>query len=94
MVSVIKAVKKPVQIEAMEYTGYNYDDLVAWARSESGDSKVAVVFTTKGTPTLYVDTLEGAMQVKRGNMVIKGIKGELYSCDREIFDMTYTVLED
>jgi len=36
-----------------------------------------------------VDTLEGIMKAKSGDYLIEGIKGELYSCDKEIFNMTY-----
>jgi len=36
-----------------------------------------------------VETLEGLMQGKAMDYLIKGIKGELYPCDQEIFKATY-----
>lgn len=36
-----------------------------------------------------VKTMEGIMSGKAGDYLIEGIKGELYSCDKEIFEETY-----
>lgn len=40
-----------------------------------------------------VKTLEGLMQGKKGDYLIEGIKGELYICDREIFEESYTEVQ-
>ncbi len=40
-----------------------------------------------------VETLEGAMTVNPGDWVIKGVKGELYPCKDDIFQMTYEKVE-
>lgn len=37
-----------------------------------------------------VETLEGIMQGKAGDYLMKGVRGELYVCDQSIFDQTYT----
>ena len=40
-----------------------------------------------------VDTLEGNYkQGKTGDYLMRGIDGELYICDREIFEKTYDIL--
>ena len=36
-----------------------------------------------------VETLEGVMKGKPWDILIKGVNGELYPCDREIFMKTY-----
>ena len=36
-----------------------------------------------------IDTLEGTFKAKAGDYLIKGIRGELYSCDKEIFEESY-----
>jgi len=36
-----------------------------------------------------IDTLEGKMKAKIGDMLIIGVRGEIYACDKEIFDQTY-----
>jgi len=41
-----------------------------------------------------VETLEGPMQGKAGDYLLIGIKGEMYPCDREIFEETYQLLEE
>ena len=42
--------------------------------------------------TFWVKTLEGNFQAKEGDYLIEGIKGELYACDREIFETSYRLL--
>ena len=37
----------------------------------------------------WVETLEGNHQGKAGDYLIEGIKGELYCCDKEIFEESY-----
>lgn len=39
-----------------------------------------------------VKTLEGLMQGKKGDYLIEGIRGELYICDREVFEESYSVV--
>ena len=41
-----------------------------------------------------VKTLEGTMQGKKGDYLIKGIEGELYPCKKEIFEKTYILLNN
>ena len=36
-----------------------------------------------------IPTLEGIMRCKVNNYVIKGVRGEFYPCDIEIFEETY-----
>jgi len=36
-----------------------------------------------------VETLEGTFTGKAGDYLVEGIKGELYACDREIFEESY-----
>lgn len=42
---------------------------------------------------VVVKTLEGNMTGKRGDWLIKGVRGELYPCDGSIFDETYEQVE-
>lgn len=36
-----------------------------------------------------VGTLEGVLKGKAGDYLIEGVRGELYPCDKEIFEETY-----
>jgi len=43
------------------------------------------------TEPFEVETLEGVMQGKVMDYLVKGIKGELYPVDKEIFEESYEV---
>lgn len=78
--------KKPVVIEARKLTRDNVEEIEAWINS--------------GRPTrmddagLLIETLEGDHRASWGNYVIKGVRGEFYSCDPDIFDETYEEVSD
>lgn len=38
---------------------------------------------------LDIVTLEGKQRVKLGDYIIRGVKGEIYPCKPDIFEMTY-----
>ncbi len=51
---------------------------------------VQVEFATPSAP-LEINTLEGTHRYDPGkDVLIRGIKGELYPCKRDIFEATYT----
>lgn len=70
--------KKPVVIEAIQFT-CNFDEIEDFV---GGDAEFR-------EGKLVVATLEGAMQAKIGDFIIKGIKGEFYPCKPDIFEATY-----
>ena len=39
-----------------------------------------------------VETMEGTMEGKAGDYLMIGIKGEMYACDKEIFEETYSIV--
>lgn len=40
-----------------------------------------------------VETLEGTMKGKKGDWLMVGVSGEMYPCDREIFEKTYDLVK-
>jgi hypothetical protein len=42
---------------------------------------------------IVIDTLEGRMRADVGHFVIRGVKDEFYSCEEEIFNLTYELVE-
>ena len=87
--------KKPVVIEAVParelikaFKG-NWDGLPDWA-NEAYEKGVIVGITEEG---LTIKTLEGDHFAHCDDMVIQGVKGELYPCKNEIFTMTYEPVE-
>lgn len=39
-----------------------------------------------------VESLEGLVRGKPGDWLMRGVRGELYVCDREIFEQTYELI--
>ena len=48
----------------------------------------------EGDGSLYIKTLEGRMKCPIGSYVIKGVEGEFYACNEEIFNKTYKKVEN
>lgn len=75
--------KRPVEILALQFTGDNIEALWDWATA-------GVIYgPTEDDPKAYVITLEGRQALPVGNWLIRGVAGEFYSCDPDIFDATY-----
>ena len=89
--------KKPVVIEAIQWTGENLQEVVefcgglhASARKWKWDEYCRVV-ETEG---FKVFTLEGPLKASVGDWIIKGIHGENYPCKPDIFEETYEPVEE
>lgn len=76
-----KYVKKPIPIEAVQWTGKNFDEIDAFTGNN--------VFIEDGI--LKCRTLEGIMSAKNkyGDYLIKGPVNEFYICEKNVFEMTY-----
>ena len=71
--------KKPVTIEAIQWTGKNLSEI---------DNFVGRSIANKGT-ILIIHTLEGDMEASIDDYIIKGVNGEFYPCKPDIFAKTY-----
>lgn len=74
--------KKPVVIDAIQWTGNNFDQI----RKEFGKAPIVEV---KAKQSLIIDTMEGIITASKGDWIIKGVNGEYYPCKPDIFDKTY-----
>lgn len=77
--------KKPVVIEAFK-----------WMSDKAPDwwSKASVKFEIDvSTGSVFIPTLEGIFEAKKGDYIIRGIKGKLYPCKPGIFEKTYEKVE-
>lgn len=74
--------KKPVVIEAWQFTVDNLPSIPEWINQDglAGES-------------LFIDTLEGTMRADTGDWIIKGVNGEVYPCKPDIFEKTYEAAE-
>lgn len=79
--------KKPVVIEAMQFTEDTMGQCFYWMR---GKHAVATAEDGgSGPPCVDIYTLEGTMRASLGDWIIKGINGEFYPCKPDIFEKTY-----
>lgn len=79
----MKYKKLPVEIEAVQWTGNNLNEMQDFFNNI--DYWTEVVFKN-GKPyiLLHIRTLEGDMTVKHGDYIIKGVNSEFYPCKPDI----------
>lgn len=78
--------KKPVVIDAIQFTDENKDRAYSWAQEIY--QAVYPAFDN-GKPCLKINTLEGEMVCSLNDWIIRGVNGELYPCKPDIFEKTY-----
>ncbi len=83
-----KYVKRPVEIEAIQWTGDNRREIFDFCDQSYFNTK----FET-GELVLMIQTLEGTMEASTGDYIIKGIKGEFYIADKKKFIEEYQEYE-
>lgn len=71
--------KKPVVIEAKEWTGSNAVELLDWIKPTAHQEGAIII----------IPTLEGDHEASLGDMIIQGVAGEFCPCKPDIFDLTY-----
>ena len=84
--------KKPVVIDAVKWNGdVDLADRIAdeWMDVDSDRT----IVTHDGNDSLFIETLEGEMEAKVGDWIIRGVAGELYPCKPDIFEATYELAE-
>lgn len=88
--------KKPVVIDAIHFYGLNSDGVPVfetepseWLLSAMADR----VVMENRDGHLNIKTLEGTMKADPHDWIIRGVKGELYPCKPDIFELTYQRVE-
>lgn len=82
--------KKPIVIEALQFTGANLAECLTWAVGVSAEAAEGCAIMNL---PLFIPTLEGNMRTNPGDWIIKGVKGEFYPCKPDIFEATYDLVE-
>lgn len=104
MSDVKKFRKKPVVIDAMQFKGgaAAATPIINWVLENGGTARWMEEYEVPEVDTEYsgdsliiperitISTLEGDMAANVGWWVIRGVKGEFYPCDPDIFEKTYT----
>ena len=90
--------KKPVVIDAIQLTRANAVKVYEWVHDCTAiktdmdlyrwDDYLSII-ERKG---MKIPTLEGEMIASMGDYIIKGIQGEFYPCNPDIFEATYEVV--
>lgn len=84
--------KKPVVIEAVQWTGENFEEIQKMLIN-ADENRVIMPHPNEDDDSLLIVTLEGEMRADKGDYIIKGIQGEFYPCKPEIFAQTYEKVE-
>lgn len=82
----MKARKKPVEVEVMQWLGKNFIEIDDFITSDHE--------TYPKDGILIINMLEGRMQAINGDYIIKGVHGEFYPCKPDIFEKTYDIIEE
>lgn len=79
--------KKPVVIDAIKFDKrMSGKDIEEAFGLNPGESPIQYDEIDDG---FYIDTLEGEMDVIDGNYILRGVRGEFYPCQADIFEDTY-----
>lgn len=82
--------KKPVIIEAVQFTGKT-EPIREFMK---GGPPITFGMDAEGNVmSVIINTLEGEMTGSIGDWIIKGVKGEFYPCKPDIFEQTYEPVE-
>lgn len=92
--------KKPVEIEAVQWTGENQREIFDFLTNEEKKEE----YMTYSGQNFYIDhskvkggliirTLEGEHIASIRDYIIKGVAGEFYPCKPDIFEKTYELAE-
>lgn len=83
-----KYTKKPVTIDAF-CLGVDY--IPEWFMDKVTSNEITLRGAYSDLQSCEINTLEGVMVGKKGDWIIKGVKGEIYPCKPDIFASTYDI---
>ncbi len=87
MEKIEKFVKKPVEIDAVNFDG---SDKLLKKLEQLWGMEYQVVKNPEGiVRKITITTDSGEMLLNMGDWIIRGVKGEIYPCNAEVFDLTY-----
>lgn len=89
--------KKPVVIEAKQFNGDNWAEIISWVHQGLHPASQSIIVRAADN-VLAVRTLEDrsgqfSHYATQGDWIIKGVKGEFYPCKPDIFEATYEPAE-
>jgi len=95
---ILKATKKPVTIECIQFDGRNISEIEKFVGKELKFNVFSDSAYEAGVApplfTVEIETLEGNHTALPNDYIIKGVKGEFYPCKPDIFLRTYNIEDD
>ena len=91
-IKVMKYQKKPIIIEAIQWTGKNFNEIEKFIGNDF--LKLNLISHTVNTPDILIPTFQGVVKATIGDYIIKGLQGECYPCKPDIFRETYQPIEE
>jgi len=85
-----KYIKKPVVVDAEKVSELlhdaekNWDKLPDWIKENYEEGNILF-----GDNYVVVNTSEGIMRGDYDDFLIRGVKGEIYPCKPDVFELTY-----
>ena len=80
---------KPCEIEAMIWNGKNKEEIIHFTNNH-----IKFEVEDNGKDLLFIETLEGTMVADIGDYIVKGLRGEFYSCKPDVFVKKYEQKKD
>ena len=74
-------IKKPAEVEAIQWTGKNYVDICLFMGREA--------LTSSDCSEIIIYTIEDVMKAGIGDYIIKSIDGEFSTCIESVFNEMY-----
>lgn len=84
--------KKPVRVKALQYTGDNLhkvQEFISGNTIDTSTTRWQEYVEIVRTGGLIIESMEGDMLASVNDYIIQGIKGEVYPCKPDIFELTY-----
>jgi len=89
--------RKPVILEAIQWTGDNTDEVLDFGQGKIKCKQYKYCPNGKDIiydKELYIETLEGKLRASKGDYIIKGVKGEFYPCKPDVFEKIYEEIKE
>lgn len=85
--------KKPVTVDAVQWTGDNWNELSSFARDAQGSLMIEQPRQNQEVRVRTLEDGQGGTRVEhvasKGDWIVKGVQGEFYAVKPEIFEETY-----
>lgn len=87
--------KKPVVVDAWKIVPITIDSKIpVWLFNAIFSTHEVSEDTDGGEDDYVINTLEGRMHAKKGDYIVRGVQGEIYSCKPDIFEATYEEVKE